>query len=147
GDLKGPAPRLRIDGPPRLGSGKTETGGRAPMGKKRATRRGKNGDQASAGIGKGGPGSVDDQSRSIRPAVGGQPKPSLLPPLSVRFSTGSFGPIFGFSVDEQSPLVSIRNNFAAVHESRSDAVDGSSAGTRVPSSWGRRLRLPRFGRA
>jgi len=27
------------------------------------------------------------------------------------------------------------NMFAAVHKSESDAVDGSSAGTRVPSSW------------
>jgi hypothetical protein len=40
------------------------------MGKKRATRRGKNGDQASAGIGKSRPGSVGDQSRSIRPSEG-----------------------------------------------------------------------------
>src|SRR6516162_5607183 len=31
--------------------------------------------------------------------------------------------------------------FATVHESGSDAVDGSSTGTRVPRMWGR-LRLP-----
>src|SRR6476469_7691029 len=33
--------------------------------------------------------------------------------------------------------------YAAVHESGSDAVDGSSTGTRVPRMWAL-LRLPRF---
>src|SRR5215472_14045119 len=36
--------------------------------------------------------------------------------------------------------------FAALHESAFDAVDGSSTGTRVPSTWSL-LRLPRFGGA
>jgi hypothetical protein len=36
----------------------------------------------------------------------------------------------------------IECGFAALHESGSDAVDGSSTGTRVPWKWGL-LKLPR----